>query len=431
LVTRRQLLTRAGLAAAGWPILAGARAAQAAGPPLRLILWPCMNGAEAARFFPTNLSTLTAITEPLKPQAGALTFLRGVNIAGAYNHFAIRSTFSGADISSYEAPDPTRPSIDQVVADHFQQTAPSRLRSLHLGVIPADSIEFYQRAGRSTFFFGPEPIDYEANPVTAYDRLLAAPARMDPNGSSAPGFDSDMLDLLDAEVSELSARAVMVPHEKAKVAQHAAALRALRAPAGPSPMTGPMVPMTPLASVEKLRPSLQGKPADAYKSQYFSDLFDAQIDILSRAVTSGLTRVATIQAGSADGNAIVPVGRGYPHHSTSHGDQNTFSMLVRWYMTKLQRLLQALDVPDPLDPSGKTVLYNSVVLVLAECLPVTHDSNGVPCLIAGHAGGALKGGQIIDAGGATNRSVLRTMLTKMGISTATPQFEGPLITGLG
>jgi hypothetical protein len=427
-VTRRQLLTRAGLAAAGLPVLARSRAAHAAGPPLRLILWPCMNGAEAGRFYPTNLTAMSGITEPLKEFAGALTFVRGVDIAGSYNHFAVRSSFSGAPVSSYESEDPAAPSMDQVVADHFQATSPGKLRALHLGVIPADSLAFYQRAGRSTFFFAPKPVDYEANPVTAYDRLFGAGAApMGPAGTPPVSFTAEMLDLLDAEVGELSARARDAAREKAKLTQHGAALRALRPSDTPGtpPPNGPA--MAPLASVEKLRAALQDKPAVAYKHQYFSDIFDAQIDILTRAVVSGHTRVATIQAGSADGNAIVPVGSGYPHHNTSHGNQDIFSMCVRWYMTKFQRMLQALNVRDPLDPTGKTVLFNSVILLLAECLPVSHASNGVPCLVAGNAGGALKGGQIINASGATNRSVMKTLLSTMGITTATPQFDGPLI----
>jgi hypothetical protein len=387
-----------------------------------------MNGAEAGRFFPANLTAMSSITEPLKEFAGALTFVRGVDIAGSINHFAVRSIFSGAKVSSYESEDPALPSMDQVVADHFQTTAPDRLRSLHLGVIPADSIAFYQRAGRSTFFFAPKPVDYEANPVTAYDRLFgAAAAPMGPVGAPPTSFTGEMLDLLDAEVGELSARAKDAAREKAKLTQHGAALRALR-PTDKPVITMPGAPaLGPLASVEKLRAALQDQPAAAYKHQYFSDIFDAQIDILTRAVISGQTRVATIQAGSADGNAIVPVGRGYPHHNTSHGNQDIFSMCVRWYMTKFQRMLQALSVPDPLDPTGKTVLFNSVVVLLAECLPVSHASNGVPCLVAGNAGGALKGGQIVNATGATNKSVLKTLLTTMGVTTATPQFDGPLI----
>jgi hypothetical protein len=412
-------------------MLGRTRFAAAAGPPLRLVLWPCMNGAEAARFYPANLTTLSAITEPLKEFAGALTFLKGINISGSINHFAVRSVFSGAPVPSYDSPDPTLPSMDQVVADHFGQTAPSKLRSLHLGVIPADSIEFYQRAGRSTMFFAPKPVDYEANPVTAFDRLFgAAAAPAGPMGSPPVSFASDMLDVLDAEVGELAARARDVAGERAKLIQHGAALRTLRPSDAPPGMTAPAPPASRIDAVEKLRPTLEGKPAVAYKHQYFSDIFDAQIDILARALVSGHTRVATIQAGSADGNAIVPVGRGYPHHNTSHGNQDTFSMCVRWYMTKFQRLLQALNVPDPTDPGGKTVLHNSVIVFMAECLPVSHASDGVPCFIAGNAGGALKAGQIINANGATNKSVLKTLLTIMGVGTSTPQFDGPLIAEL-
>jgi hypothetical protein len=390
-----------------------------------------MNGAEAGRFYPQNLTAMSAITEPLKEFASSLTFLRGINVSGSVNHYAVRSIFSGARIPNYESPDPTMKSMDQVVADHFQMTAPSKLRSLHLGVIPADSINYYQRAGRSTFFFAPKPVDYEANPVTAYDRVFggAAAGPSGPEGSPQVSFTSEMLDVLDAEMGELTNRAREVAAERTKLGQHAAALKALRPAADPG-VVGPGMPAGRLDAVEKLRPALEGKPALAYKHMYFSDIFDAQIDILTRAIVSGHTRVATIQAGSADGNALVPVGRGYPHHNTSHGNQDTFSMCVRWYMTKFQRMLTALNVKDPLDPAGKTVLHNSVIVFLAECLPVSHSSNGVPCFIAGNAGGALKTGQIVNTGGATNKSVLKTLLTIMGINTATPQFDGPLISEL-
>ena len=111
----------------------------------------------------------------------------------------------------------------------------------------------------------------------------------------------------------------------------------------------------PLASVEKLRPLLLGKPRDAYKSAYYSDMFDAQVDIMARVLISGQSRVATLQAGSADNDLIVPVGRGYPHHVTSHGDQTVYASLVNWYFTKMARFMAALDVPDPLAP-GSTVL---------------------------------------------------------------------------
>ena len=184
------------------------------------------------------------------------------------------------------------------------------------------------------------------------------------------------------------------------------------------PRCPPVQARAALASVEKLRATLQGNAKDAYRHQYFSDIFDAQVDILARALVSGLTRVGTLQAGSADGNVIVPVDRGYPHHNTSHGNQDIFAQCQRWYMTKLARLCTALDVPDPLDSEGKTVLHNTLILVMAECLPVSHGSESVPTFVLGNAGGLVRAGTFITRTGITNKTVLATVLQMFGAPAA-------------
>jgi hypothetical protein len=422
-LSRRQWLRTAGAAALATPLL-GPRALAQGGPPLRLVLWPMMNGAESMYFWPNpgNLSAMSIITEPLKKWSQQISFVRGVDIAGSQNHFAVRSMYSGFPVASYDTADPDVKSLDQLVADKIG--GGSMLRSLHLGVIPADSINYYQRYGRSTFFFSPKPVDYEANPVTAFDRVFggggggAAPAPV----TMGADFTGDSLDLLDAEIGELSGRLKDAPRELSKLTQHREALRSLRPATAPIPGMPPASPPIAmggqLASVEKLRPALQGNAKDAYKHALFSDIFDAQVDILARALVSGLTRVATLQAGSADGNAIVPVDRGYPHHNTSHGNQMIFSQCQRWYMTKLERLLTALDVPDPLDPGGKTVLYNTAIVVLAECLPVSHGSESVPAFVVGNAGGQLRTGTVITKTGITNKTLLATILQIFGAPTA-------------
>jgi hypothetical protein len=139
--------------------------------------------------------------------------------------------------------------------------------------------------------------------------------------------------------------------------------------------------------------------------------------------------VATLQAGSADGNAIVPVDSGYPHHNTSHGNQNIFSRCQQWYASKFLRLLQALDVPDPLDPSGKTVLYNSIVVWLSECLPVSHSSKGVPAMLAGSGGGLLRAGAYLTPASTNNRALLQSIAGLCGASPA-PQFGTDVISEL-
>jgi hypothetical protein len=449
-LTRRQLIARAGaagMAAAAWQV-ARQRAAHAAGPPTRLVIVPMLNGSEPRFFWPSpgNLAAMSMITEPLKAYQKQITFVRGINVDGSNNHMAVRSIFTGAVIPDYLSPDPTNKSVDQVMADYTASS--TKLRSLHLGVIPADSIDFYQRYGRSTFFFAPKPVDYDANPVSAFDRTFrgltgtpkpqpttpGAPTPTTPAPTTTSSFENDVLDISDAELADLGKKLGAAPRELAKVVQHRQALKGLRPTVGTTPGTpgptdppmtdpGPSAPpmggkvacdSSQLASVEKLRSALQGKDAVAYKHQYFSDIFDAQIDISVRALVCGLTRVATIQAGSADGNVTDPVGPGYPHHNTSHGSQDIFAQCQQWYMTKLFRLIKGLDVPDPLDASGKTVLYNSIILVMSECLPVGHGSESVPVLLAGNAGGALKAGTFADLKGATNKNLMATVLKALG-----------------
>lgn len=417
--SRRSLLKFGLGAAAALPLLrfggrAGEAHAAANGSAQRLVLFPSMNGASPLHFWPSpgNLAAMSVVTEPLRAWQSRMTFVRGLDVEGSYNHFAVRSMFTGAPVNDYLGPDPTVKSIDQVFADHVAATAPTSMRSLHLGAIPADSIHFYQLYGRSTFFFNPTPVHYEANPVTAFDAVFGG---LGGGGAPPPvrDYKADALAITDAELGALEGRLGRSPRERDKVRAHRAAAGKLGgdAPTAPAACDGSALP-----SVEALRPALAGNAAAAYEYGRFGAIMDAQIDILARALVCGLTRVATLQAGSADGNVIVPVDGGYPHHNTSHGDPATFARVQRWYAEKLARLLTALDVPDPLDP-GKTVLDNSCVVWLSECNP-GHDSVDVPCFYVGGAGGALRTGALVDLPGATNKALLKTIGKAMGVADA-------------
>ncbi len=428
-LSRRSLLKYFGAAAATLPIASHLRFGRAAegSAPVRLVLFPSMNGAAPEYFWPSpgNLSAMSVVTEPLAPYQSQMTFVRGLDIEGSFNHFAIRSMFTGAPVSDYLSPDPTVPSVDQVIANHFQSTSPSAMRSLHLGAIPADSIDFYQLYGRSTFFFNPNPVHYEANPVTAFDQIFSGLSDGG-GGDTGPNFEDDVLAINTAELGDLRARADASPRERAKLSQHGDALAAL----GTGGVTPPVsCDASPLASVEKLRPALQGNAAAAYQYSLFSDLMDAQLDIIARALVCGVTRVATLQAGSADGNAIVPVDGGYPHHNTSHGDPATFSRVQRWYAEKLARLCAALNVPDPLDPAGNTVLHNSCIVWLSECMPQSHGSEDVPAFFIGSAGGRLSTGGFVEAPGATNKTLMKTLCQALGVPGADSSHFGSTVLG--
>ncbi|MEA2697549.1 MAG: hypothetical protein QOI66_1820 [Myxococcales bacterium] len=431
-ISRRRLMAGAGAGFAAAALPWSLRQAHAVGaPPLRFIAWPMFNGAEDRFFLPSagNLAAMSTVTAPLAKWQKQITFVTGVNMSGSQNHFAVRSMYSGATIVDYTSPDPTAKSIDQLIGDKWMATAPTSMHSLHLGVIPADAYSLYQLKGRSTLFFAPKPVDYEANPVTAYDRTFGSPSTPT---IARPDFSADVNALLDKEMGTLNTRLQASTLELAKLQQHQDALRGLRTkPAGMVTPPNMMGMSTPLPSVEKLRTTLQGNPKGAYRNELYSDMFDAQVDILARALVTGLTRVGTIQAGSADGDQVDPVGPGYPHHGTSHGDQTIFAKCQNWYMTKLARLLAALDVPDPLDPTGKTVLYNSVIVVMSECLPVTHASTSVPTMLMGNGAGLLNAGRMIAGNGVTNKAIMQTVLGMAGVAASeAPQFGTQIMSEL-
>jgi hypothetical protein len=187
-LSRRRLLQAAGLAAAASPVFfgRGAATAQAAtGSPLRLVCWPMMNGAESQFFYPggQDAATLSMITEPIRKYAELATFIKGLRVDGSENHFAVRATYSGGAVANYDSPDPVVTSVDQLIANKIATDAPTPVKSVHLGVIPADSIQYYHN-GRNKFFYAPKPVDYEANPVTAYDRLFGDATTPDPQPTS-------------------------------------------------------------------------------------------------------------------------------------------------------------------------------------------------------------------------------------------------------
>ncbi|MCB9593726.1 MAG: DUF1552 domain-containing protein [Sandaracinaceae bacterium] len=437
-MNRRSFLRALGVSALGLPFAGLAGRLASASPsavPKRLILWPSLNGVRPDLFWPGGGGG-SLVTEPFADYLDRATFVRGIGIEGSMNHFAVRSVFTGAPIADYASPDPGVKSLDQVVADHVAATAPTARRSVHLGVIPADAIEFYQLFGRSTFFFDPTPVDYEANPVSAFDRLFGGlgTTPTDPAEPAAPSSDARAraaaLALTRAELAELSGRVAGLPLEADKLAQHGEALSRLAGePMGGGAVMAPTTPpavcdATRLDSVEALRGELEGNDHAAYRHELFDGLFDAQVDLLARSVTCGLTRVATLQAGSADGNVIVPIDGGYPHHDTSHGDQEVFGRCQRWYAGKFARLLRQLDVPDPLCPDGSTVLDNSCVVWMSECLPSDHSSDEVPCLYVGGAGGSLVTGTQITAAGASNRTLLKTIARAFGVADADTAHYG-------
>ena len=129
-------------------------------------------------------------------------------------------------------------------------------------MIPADTINYYQRVGRNTFFFAPRPVDYEANPVTAFDRVFLGAAPSNGPTAGSPDYSRDVLSVVGAEMKELTAEVGAATSELAKLKQHEDAWSVFTPKPAMSMSSMSAAALTaPLPTVEKLRPMLAGQPA--------------------------------------------------------------------------------------------------------------------------------------------------------------------------
>ena len=76
----------------------------------------------------------------------------------------------------------------------------------------------------------------------------------------------------------------------------------------------------------------------------------------------------------------------------------------------------------------RDVLVQTVVVIIAECLPYTHSSNGVPALLLGKLGGKIQTGRVIDAKGASNKTLMSTVLKAFEVDPV--QFGSTTLTGV-
>ena len=208
------------------------------------------------------------------------------------------------------------------------------------------------------------------------------------------------LDIALSEVARLTPRVAGLEREASKLSRYGEALRDLK-PGQRELTAGCAMPI--IEAVDRLRPSLAGSPEAAYEAQYYPDIVEAQFEIMAHALVCGMTRVATLQASSADNsqNAVVPIdnsrGTRLALHAASHeADQDYYAQCQRWFAEKLAHFFDMLRVPDPLASDGSTVLDNSVVLWMSEAHPIDHGSHRLPMAYLGSAGGTLRTGTLIN-----------------------------------
>jgi hypothetical protein len=476
-IARRDVLKTLGIGAACLPILRSSKVWSQPGGNKCMLLVHNSEGyvlnAWRPPVGPLANATFPALTKPLEPHKNDLTFLTNMdqpNYPVGYNwaHECYGVIYWGGPSaapggSKYH--EPNGPTLDQVIAKGMTQAPGSRL-SLNL-MAQVDNKPASGTAGAFRCFWTGKgaPINPQGNPATLYSELFAnrAPA-MPPTGGPAPtgpdpaavkilATQKSILDYVGKSLEKFKLR--VGREERGSIEGHFTAIRTLEtelsglgSPGGGGGGTGGPGYALP-------KPEMFDNAAIASQPGLFPKIMNAQLDIALAAMTSGVTRVTTLQLSNSAGNYFnfglyvpgVPPrnSTGYKSnvvnfHDAAHnpvqGGIKIKELVDTWFMQQFADfLVKAKTVSQP----GGNFLDNNLVVWgnhMGE--GGAHSAYQIPWILAGKAGGALKGGIHVDGGtpnrggggGKTTNAAMADICKIMGVQSTNAHWTGTMgITG--
>jgi hypothetical protein len=423
---RRDLLKHLGLGAAMLPLLRTSKSwAQAGGAPQKkLILILASEGYIIESWKPKtgNLAdqTLPESSSPLEPYKSYVNFLHPLtnpSYTGAISgHQAYATIFYGGKNGGGQYPEPTGPTLDQVVANALPM-APGGRKTLAYQVQVDRTPTSGGRGASRCFYSGPgQAINPELNPFKTYQTLFAG---MAPTMGSAPdpavmrlfARRKSVLDYVGDSLTRFKNR---VASEDAKLIEgHLSSIRALE-----SELVAVAEGKGPKATVANpgmmTDEDILGGPN---ANKMFPDIMHAYMDMIIAGLSAGVSHVGTLQISDATGKQVsfgsfVPdipeKGTGYktPYrnwhdlgHNPTLGGKNHKVIADKWCMAEFAAFIKKLQgIAEP----GGTMLDNSLIVW------GNHMENGsnhvtqrTPWVTAGKAGGALKTGICVGEGRST------------------------------
>jgi hypothetical protein len=417
-ISRRTLLRGAGVAMS-LPLLEAMMGRSHAAPVVRLLVyfWPHGTSQKAWPLAKTGNITaadLSPATQVFKPGPGAidlvphLTFVSGVGDlhghAGASHQCSMMATAEGdRDPRGDSGTLPLLPSIDQVCA--MRLGAATALPSLS---VSAASNPGFNVARTVLSWRGPnQPVTPYLRPAKIFQLLFG----MAPAGDQLRARDKSVLDVVAADAKRLRARLGKIDQRRMDDYDQ---------------------------SVREIERSLQGMGSSTSAACTSPDA----------SAWGGDTAQAGIEAGPVEGMLLklivlafrcdrtryasylleYPLGakrwsaQGSPmgDHDLSHDSNGTNPAVVSRTNMKLSYLAAALREMASIDEGGSTLLDNTLVYSNSDNL----DGNGhtrkdnQPIILAGHAGGRLRGGQHLQFTPARPlNDLLASVLTHVGVPT--------------
>lgn len=419
----RGALLGGGLAAMPLPrlgaMLNGNGTAYAAGEPLRRVYgtWFWANGVDPKRWTPTATGPDFPLSEQLQPFAAVkrnLTVVSGMAVKTGRTgpHLYHAGALNGSSGGPSKSAD--LPSIDQLIANKIGADTP--FKSIEVGISSA------RPTAKSPLYFhvswrdGNAPNPADMDPRSVFMRLFGpgskgAAAASQPGAPPAPGggdaalvaVRKSVLDAVREDARALAGR--LGAEDRQRLDKHLEGIRSLEKRLGEGVGGGAVAGCrAPAASGMGPNTNAEAPP----------ELNKVMADLVVAALSCDLTRVFTFQFGYAGSHCyfrhLGPALAKDFHTQIAHGeggDQPNFNIGVLYTMKSWAYLLEEMDKVQ----EGAGTLLDNAAVYGSTCVAWgrAHASRGWPVIIAGRAGGGLKGNLHVAA--ATDDNVAKVAFT--------------------
>jgi hypothetical protein len=373
-------------------------AAAAAQSPLRMAFLYTPNGKQMDAWTPSKdgVLELTQTLEPLKNIKDKLTVLTGLshrkaaaNGDGGGDHARALATFltgtqakktDGADIRAGV-------SIDQLAAQHAGKH--TRFASLEIGcdagAQSGNCDSGYSCAYSSSIAWRSptQPVPKEVNPKAIFERLFTngRPGESAAQRARRQKYQKSIIDFVQEDATRLSSQLGVA--DKRKMDEYLSAVRELE------------------VRIEKAGKATGGNLVDVPAPAGIPDTYEEHIkllgDLMILAFQTDVTRVSTFvfsNEGSNRSYNFIGVPEGHhelSHHESKDEKRNKIKQIDQFHVKQLAYILEKMEATK--DGSGS--LLDNTMMIYGSGIGDgnAHNHDNLPILMAGRAGGRMKGGQ--------------------------------------
>jgi hypothetical protein len=400
------------------------RAAAAPAKQAKRLLLFCSMGTNPAIWSPTNVTgesafTYTKATAPLGAAnvSDSVILVEGLPSGNPGDGHGSPDGLTGMGNGYYAVNNVVQKliSVDQFVADSLIKAGVNTpIASLLLGAETSNT-------GKPMFYRAGNPLLPIASPLSAFNTAFGGALPMGVAPNTVLKRRQSILDAVTGEINNIYANVGAA--DKAKLDLHLDSIRSLE-----NKLTQSATSTTSSGSCNQMP-----KPTDSTASAPAIADNLLHLQIMVNALACDVTRVAAIEFGTDQMLQVdLPSLQGDQHGGFIHGNDPGFQDLIsfeNWLATQFAGLITSLKArPEPTDPTGTLTLFDTTLLVWARDMgdAVVHNQNSMRFVLAGGAGGYLKGnaaGRYLDlramgTTGTANRHerVLLNVCQAMGIT---------------